>query len=140
MIASRPVNVSKCGHHVQELQRRGGVKYIVPSHPHFYSSMVDWALALDATILIHEVERCCLTGCAGVRALLRSACCPPLGADGWMCAPQCDRQWVMRPDDRIQYWKGDKHQLFSGVTTLRCSRPQVVTGPAGLSPIAVASA
>ena len=39
----------------QELQRRGGVQYIVPSHPHFYSSMVDWARALDATILIHEV-------------------------------------------------------------------------------------
>ena len=35
--------------------------------------------------------------------------------------PQYDRQWVMRPDDRIKYWKGDTHQLFKGVTVVRCS-------------------
>ena len=30
-----------------------------------------------------------------------------------------DREWVMRPDERVVFWDGDRHQLGSGVTLLR---------------------
>ena len=39
---------------VTELQRRGGVEMIAISHPHFYSSMVEWSDALGGVpILLH---------------------------------------------------------------------------------------
>jgi len=31
-----------------------------------------------------------------------------------------DRQWVMRPDPRIQFWSGETHPLLTGVTLIRC--------------------
>jgi glyoxylase-like metal-dependent hydrolase (beta-lactamase superfamily II) len=31
-----------------------------------------------------------------------------------------DRQWVMRPDPRIQYWQGESQQLGEGLTLIRC--------------------
>jgi len=43
---------------VQALRERGGVDRIVISHPHFYSSMVEWSRALgDVPILLHEADR-----------------------------------------------------------------------------------
>ncbi len=35
----------------------GGVDAIVISHPHFYSCMVEWAHAFDATIYLHAADR-----------------------------------------------------------------------------------
>jgi glyoxylase-like metal-dependent hydrolase (beta-lactamase superfamily II) len=35
----------------------GGVSAIAISHPHFYSSMVEWSRAFDAPIYIHAAER-----------------------------------------------------------------------------------
>jgi len=57
---------------VSRVNDLGGVSSIAISHPHFYSSMVDWANAFDATIHLNEL----------------------------------DRDWVVRPDDRITYWSG----------------------------------
>lgn len=35
----------------------GGLKAIAISHPHFYTSMVEWARAFDCPILLHEADR-----------------------------------------------------------------------------------
>jgi len=35
----------------------GGIRTIAISHPHYYSSMVEWAAAFGATILLHEGDR-----------------------------------------------------------------------------------
>lgn len=43
---------------VDVLRQRGGVKLIAISHPHFYSSMVEWSVALgDVPIFLHEADR-----------------------------------------------------------------------------------
>ena len=43
---------------IAEIRRRGGIKYICFSHPHFYDSMVSWSQAFDdATIIIPEADR-----------------------------------------------------------------------------------
>jgi hypothetical protein len=43
---------------VAALRARGGVDRIVISHPHFYSSMVEWSDALGGVpILLHEADR-----------------------------------------------------------------------------------
>jgi glyoxylase-like metal-dependent hydrolase (beta-lactamase superfamily II) len=43
---------------IAALQARGGVDLIVISHPHFYSSMVEWSEALGGVpILLHEADR-----------------------------------------------------------------------------------
>jgi glyoxylase-like metal-dependent hydrolase (beta-lactamase superfamily II) len=33
---------------------------------------------------------------------------------------EADRQWVMRPDERIRFWSGDAHALNNGLTLIRC--------------------
>jgi glyoxylase-like metal-dependent hydrolase (beta-lactamase superfamily II) len=33
---------------------------------------------------------------------------------------EADREWVMRPSARIEYWRGDALKLADGVTLLRC--------------------
>ncbi len=35
----------------------GGIRAIAISHPHYYSSMVDWARAFDAPIFLHAADR-----------------------------------------------------------------------------------
>lgn len=42
---------------VAEVQRRGGIAAIAISHPHYYSSMVEWAERFDAPIYLHEADR-----------------------------------------------------------------------------------
>lgn len=43
---------------IAELRKRGGISLIVISHPHFYSSMVEWSEALGGVpILLHEADR-----------------------------------------------------------------------------------
>ena len=36
-----------------EVERRGGLRAIAISHPHYYSAMVDWAERFDVPILLH---------------------------------------------------------------------------------------
>jgi glyoxylase-like metal-dependent hydrolase (beta-lactamase superfamily II)/DNA-directed RNA polymerase subunit RPC12/RpoP len=70
------------GARVEEL---GGIAAIAISHPHYYSSMVEWARAFDAPVHLHAA----------------------------------DREWVMRPDERIDFWDGEARELAEGLTLLR---------------------
>ncbi len=63
----------------------GGIASIAISHPHYYTSMIEWAHAFDARIYLHAA----------------------------------DRQWVTRPDQRIDFWQGDALGLEPGITLLR---------------------
>jgi hypothetical protein len=42
---------------VAEVRRRGGIAAISISHPHFYSSMIEWSYAFDAPIYLHAENR-----------------------------------------------------------------------------------
>jgi glyoxylase-like metal-dependent hydrolase (beta-lactamase superfamily II) len=42
---------------IAEVNRRGGIRAIAISHPHFYSSMVEWADRFDAKIFLHAQDR-----------------------------------------------------------------------------------
>lgn len=42
---------------VDAVKRLGGIRAIAISHPHYYSSMVEWSRAFDAPILLHEADR-----------------------------------------------------------------------------------
>jgi hypothetical protein len=70
---------------IELVRALGGVQAIAISHPHYYSSMVEWATTFDAPVHLH--------------------------AD--------DRQWVMRPDQRLSFWEGDSLQLAAGMTLVR---------------------
>ena len=63
----------------------GGVRAIAISHPHYYSSMVEWSRCFDAPIYLHAA----------------------------------DRQWVMRPDDAIEFWTEEIKALWDGMTLIR---------------------
>ena len=39
------------------VEQLGGIAAIAISHPHFYSSMIEWAERFDAPILLHEANR-----------------------------------------------------------------------------------
>ncbi len=39
------------------VQARGGLKAIAISHPHFYTTMVEWSRRFDAPIYLHEADR-----------------------------------------------------------------------------------
>jgi len=34
---------------------------------------------------------------------------------------EAERKWVMRPDPAIRFWSGERHELGSGLTLVRCS-------------------
>ena len=40
-----------------EIEARGGIRVIAISHPHFYTTTVDWAERFDAQILLHAADR-----------------------------------------------------------------------------------
>ena len=42
---------------IAEVKVRGGIRAIAISHPHFYSSMVEWADHFDAQIFLHAADR-----------------------------------------------------------------------------------
>jgi hypothetical protein len=63
------------------VEAAGGIDTIAISHPHYYTTMVDWAERFDARILLHEA----------------------------------DRQWIMRPSDRIELWSGDELAVSEGL-------------------------
>ena len=42
---------------VRELRAHGGVRAIAISHPHYYSSMVEWSRAFDAPVFLHAADR-----------------------------------------------------------------------------------
>ena len=69
---------------VDAVRKLGGVRAIAISHPHYYSSLVEWADAFDAPVFLHEA----------------------------------DRQWVMRPDPRVEHWSGKTRDLWDGMTLI----------------------
>ena len=42
---------------IVEVNARGGIRAIAISHPHFYSSMIEWADRFDAQIFLHAADR-----------------------------------------------------------------------------------
>lgn len=70
---------------VAGIERLGGLTAIAISHPHYYATMVEWAIRFNARIYLHEA----------------------------------DRQWVMRPSERITFWSGETLKLKDGVTLIR---------------------
>src|SRR3954466_4496346 len=40
-----------------EIDERGGIRAIAISHPHYYSTMVEWAERFDAQIFLHAADR-----------------------------------------------------------------------------------
>src|SRR5437762_6907061 len=42
---------------IAEVKARGGIRAIAISHPHFYSSMIEWADCFDAQIFLHAADR-----------------------------------------------------------------------------------
>src|SRR6202162_4103383 len=42
---------------IAEVNSRGGIRAIAISHPHFYSSMVEWSERFDAQIFLHAADR-----------------------------------------------------------------------------------
>ena len=71
---------------IDEINALGGISAIAISHPHFYSTMIEWSREFG-----------------GIPIYLHTA----------------DRQWVMRPDPGIQFWKGEKCALGNGLTLVR---------------------
>ncbi|MCJ2029063.1 MBL fold metallo-hydrolase [Methylobacterium sp. J-043] len=67
------------------VQALGGLAAIAISHPHYYTTMPDWAAAFDAPVYLHAR----------------------------------DRDWVMRPDDRVVFWEEDERTLTPGLTLQR---------------------
>ena len=67
------------------VESRGELRAIAISHPHFYSTMVEWAHVFECPIFIHEAER----------------------------------EFVMRPDDAIEFWSGEVRELWDDLRLLR---------------------
>jgi glyoxylase-like metal-dependent hydrolase (beta-lactamase superfamily II) len=42
---------------IAELNMRGGIRAIAITHPHFYSSMIEWSERFDAEIFLHAADR-----------------------------------------------------------------------------------
>ncbi|MGA7910754.1 MAG: MBL fold metallo-hydrolase [Candidatus Dormiibacterota bacterium] len=86
---------------VGALRALGGIRAIAISHPHYYSSMVEWSRAFDAPVYLHSA----------------------------------DRRWVMRPDERIEFWDGESKALWDGMTLIRagghCEGGTVLHCPSG---------
>jgi glyoxylase-like metal-dependent hydrolase (beta-lactamase superfamily II) len=71
---------------VRVVEALGGLSGIAISHPHYYSSMVEWSRAFGGVpIWLHEDER----------------------------------DWVMRPDPAIRFWRGETLQIGDGLTLIR---------------------
>jgi hypothetical protein len=70
---------------IKEIEDMGGIDAIALSHPHYYSSKVEWAEAFDVPIYIHED----------------------------------DKEWVMRPSEKIIFWSGESLELHEDVILQR---------------------
>lgn len=69
---------------VARITELGGLTGIAISHPHYYTTMVEWARAFDVPIHLHEK----------------------------------DREWIGRPDERIELWTGDTKRVADDLTLI----------------------
>ncbi|NIH87230.1 MBL fold metallo-hydrolase [Amycolatopsis granulosa] len=67
-----------------EIAARGGITGIAISHPHYYTTCVEWARAFDVPVYLHEH----------------------------------DRQWIGRPDGRIELWSGRTKRISDELTLI----------------------
>ncbi len=67
------------------MKHAGGIDTIAISHPHYYSTMVEWADRFDAGVLLHVA----------------------------------DREWVMRPSERVEFWSGERHRISDDLELVR---------------------
>ena len=72
---------------VEAIKALGGISTVAVSHPHYYSSVVEWSRAFGRVPIYFHAA---------------------------------DRQWVMRPDQAIVFWEGERRALAEGLTLLRC--------------------
>ena len=71
---------------VKRVKEWGGLAAVAVSHPHYYTTMVEWSHAFGKVpVHIHKA----------------------------------DAQWVMRPDDCVQFWDGETKPVFGGLTLIR---------------------
>jgi glyoxylase-like metal-dependent hydrolase (beta-lactamase superfamily II) len=70
---------------IEEINHLGGIQAIALSHPHYYSTQVEWAETFNVPIYIHED----------------------------------DKEWVIRPSDKIRFWSGEFIELTKGITLYR---------------------
>jgi glyoxylase-like metal-dependent hydrolase (beta-lactamase superfamily II) len=71
---------------VARVNELGGLRAIAISHPHYYTTMIEWSRAFGGVpIILHEAER----------------------------------PWVMRPDPCIEFWSGERRELFGGLSLIR---------------------
>lgn len=70
---------------MEAIKELGGIQAIALSHPHYYSTQVEWAEIFDVPVYIHED----------------------------------DREWVMRPSDKIIFWSGESLELHEGIVIHR---------------------
>src|SRR5687767_12374933 len=71
---------------VRVVEALGGLAGIAISHPHYYTTMVEWSRAFGGVpIWLHEDER----------------------------------EWVMRPDPAVRFWRGETQALGERLTLLR---------------------
>jgi glyoxylase-like metal-dependent hydrolase (beta-lactamase superfamily II) len=87
---------------VDRLRVVGGLAGIAISHPHYYTTMIEWSQAFgNVPIYLHED----------------------------------DAPWVMRPDPAVQFWRGERRELFGGLSLVRTGGHfdgfQVLHWPAG---------
>jgi hypothetical protein len=73
------------GDTVAAIQGRGGLAAMAISHPHYYTTMVEWMETFGVPVYLHAA----------------------------------DEEWVMRPDSRLRFWKGDSLPLHDGMTLIR---------------------
>jgi hypothetical protein len=87
---------------VKAVRALGGIAAVAVSHPHYYTTMVEWSHAFGKVpVHIHEA----------------------------------DREWVMRPDPVVEFWKGQSKDSFGGLKLVNTGGHfegfQVLHWPAG---------
>jgi hypothetical protein len=87
---------------VAAVKKLGGIAAIAVSHPHYYTTMVEWSHAFGKVpVYLHQL----------------------------------DAKWVMRPDEVVKPWEGEKKELFGGLTLVKTGGHfdgfQVALWPAG---------
>ncbi|MBY0233214.1 MAG: MBL fold metallo-hydrolase [Gemmataceae bacterium] len=71
---------------VEAVKKLGGIDAIAVSHPHYYTTMVEWSHAFGkAPVHLHED----------------------------------DKEWALRPDPVLSFWKGETKDLLGGTKLVR---------------------
>ncbi len=72
---------------IAKINSLGGLKAIALSHPHYYSSIVEWSKAFgDIPVYINKA----------------------------------DEKWLMRKNESVKLWEGDRHQINDELTIIKC--------------------